>query len=108
MWVNDTSGTDRYDHRTHAGHEQQREQMARTPEQLEQALHDGEWLRPGDAAIVLGCSRKTVDRMLKPDPPLMRWRHRPGVGQYREVHPKDVLRELARIRRVHGEGESGS
>jgi hypothetical protein len=77
--------------------------MAGTPEEIERRLDGGEWLRPGDVAILLGVSRKTVDRMLSATPPAMRWRRKPGTGRYREVHPEDVRRELDARRKVVGE-----
>ncbi|MFC4146635.1 hypothetical protein ACFO0M_10240 [Micromonospora mangrovi] len=77
--------------------------MARTVEELERALRDGEWLRPGDVALVLGASKSTVVRMLNADPPEIRYRRKAGTGRHRECHPEDVLTKLAESRRVHGD-----
>lgn len=77
--------------------------MASTPEEIERRLDAGEWLRPGDVAILLGVSRKTVDRMLPDQSPTMRWRRKPGTGRHREVHPEDVRRELDARRNIVGE-----
>lgn len=76
--------------------------MAETVEDLERRLRAGAWLRPGDVARVLDASRSTVVRMLTADPPLIRWRTKPG-SRHRECHPEDVLRLLAERRRVHGD-----
>ncbi|MFF0823087.1 hypothetical protein ACFYUR_22220 [Micromonospora haikouensis] len=73
-------------------------------EELEERLSRGEWLLPGEVALLLSVSRSTVIRVfLNPDPPKIRYRIRPGSGQYRECHPEDVRRELDARRRVHGD-----
>lgn len=75
-----------------------------TVEDLEARLDAGAWLLPGEVAKLLGIDRTTVIRAyLNPDPPKIRYRLRPGSGQYRECHPEDVRRELAARRQVHGE-----
>jgi hypothetical protein len=76
--------------------------MGGTPEELELRLDKGEWLLPGDVAILLGVDRSTVVRMLTAEPPKMRFRVRAGAGGYRECHPEDVRRELAERHRIHG------
>lgn len=75
--------------------------MGETAAGIERRLDAGEWLRPGEVAIVLGVDRRTIDRMLRSN--LLRYRIRPGVGRYRETHPADVRRELDKRRAVHGE-----
>ncbi|MEU1810920.1 hypothetical protein [Micromonospora aurantiaca (nom. illeg.)] len=73
-------------------------------EELEERLSRGEWLLPGEVATLLSVSRSTVIRVyLNPDPPKIRYRVRPGSGQYRECHPDDVRRELDARRQVHGD-----
>jgi hypothetical protein len=80
--------------------------MAKTPDELERKLDAGEWLLPGEVAILLGVNRTTVHWMLaEQDPPAFRYRVRPGRGGYRELHPDDVRRELDARRRVHGASE---
>ena len=69
---------------------------------LEHRARGGEWLRPGDVAVLLGVDRRTVDRMLRADPPTLRYRVKSGTGRHREVHPEDVLRELEARRTIHG------
>lgn len=73
---------------------------------VEQRVRAGEWLRPGDAAVLLGVDRRTVDRMLRAG--VMRYRVKPGTGRHREVHPEDLLREWATRRRVLGGEVSGT
>jgi len=70
--------------------------MARTWQEIKRRLDEGEWLLIGDVAILLGIDRKTVDRMLKKDPPQIRYEVRPGTGEYRECNPEDVRTELAK------------
>ncbi|MEU7590659.1 hypothetical protein AB0A95_30755 [Micromonospora sp. NPDC049230] len=77
--------------------------MARTVDELERAVRAGEWLRPGDVALLLVVSKSTVVRMLNADPPEIRYRRISGTGRHRECHPEDVLRELAARREVHGQ-----
>lgn len=73
--------------------------------EIEQRLRDGAWLTPGEVAAVLGVDRRTVDRMLRADPPVLRYQVKPGLGRHRECDPADVLRELAKRRRVHGDDD---
>lgn len=75
----------------------------RPVDEVRAALDADEWLSPGDAAVVLGVNRQTVHRMLSADPPLIRYRLKPGTGQHRELHPDDVRRELAKRIKVHGD-----
>jgi hypothetical protein len=70
------------------------------PEEIERRLAAGEWLRPGDVALLLKVDRRTVDRLLRAE--RIRYRLVPGTGRYRECHPDDVQRELDDRRRVHG------
>lgn len=70
---------------------------------IERRVRAGEWLRPGDIATLLGVDRRTVDRMLRADPPGMRFRIKPGSGKHREIDPASALAELDRRRQVHGE-----
>lgn len=75
-----------------------------TAGEIERRLARGEWLLPGEVAVLLGVDRSTVIRAyLRPDPPLIRYRRRPGRGGYRECHPDDVRLVLAERRRIHGE-----
>jgi hypothetical protein len=76
--------------------------MGGTAEEIERRVRAGEWLTIGDIAILLNVGRKTVDRMLKKDPPVIRYRVKSGTGHHRECNPDDVLRELAKRRTVHG------
>lgn len=75
----------------------------RTAAELRDALAQGEWLSLGEAAIVLDAARNTVHRMLTAVPPVIRFRLKPGSGRHRELHPGDVLAQLERRSRVHGE-----
>ncbi|TDC42106.1 hypothetical protein [Micromonospora sp. KC213] len=77
--------------------------MPRTVDDLRQALDAGEWLRPADAALVIGVSKSVVVRMLTADPPKMRYRVKAGTGRHRECHPDDVRREMEARHQVHGE-----
>lgn len=75
-----------------------------TAAQIEARLDAGEWLLPGEVAALLGVDRSTVIRAyLLSDPPLIRYRRRPGRGGYRECHPADVRTVLVERRRVYGE-----
>jgi hypothetical protein len=69
---------------------------------LEVRVRAGEWLLTGEVARLLGVDRVTVWRWTEATPPYVRFRHRPGRGRYREIHPADVLRELDAGREVHG------
>lgn len=75
-----------------------------SPEDLEQRLSAGDWLEPAEAAALLDVSKSTVVRMLNADPPVIRFRRKPGTGRHRELNPEDVRRELDARREVHGEG----
>lgn len=77
--------------------------MADTPEEIERRLDAGEWLTIGDVSVLLKVDRSTAHRMLKTQPPMIRYRFRAGPGRYRELHPEDVRRELDQRREVHGE-----
>lgn len=68
------------------------------PEQLEARVRAGEWLRPGDAARLLGLSRSTMLRRL--DDKTVGWRLHPG-GKQRRVNPVDVIRLLDQSRAEH-------
>lgn len=76
--------------------------VKRSAADLEAAAKAGEWLTIGEAAILLGVDRSTVDRMLNADPPELPYRHRSGRGRYREIDPQALLAELERTRRVYG------
>lgn len=65
------------------------------PEQLEERARAGEWLRPGDAARLLGFSRSTMLRRI--DDGTVGWRLHAG-GHQRRVNPVDVLRLLEAAR----------
>ena len=77
--------------------------MADGAEGLERRVRAGEWLTPGEVAVLLGASRATVDRMLTAEPPQLAYRFKPGTGRHREIQPESVLAELARRREVHGQ-----
>lgn len=77
--------------------------MGGTPEEIERRLDAGEWLRPGEVAILLDVSRSTVTRMLDPKNPAIRFRQISGTGRHRQLNPEDVRRELDARRTVHGE-----
>lgn len=70
-----------------------------TAEDIERKLDAGEWLRPGEAAELLGTSRTTVHRWLTDG--RVRYRQRP-LSTRRELHPEDVRRLLDEYRREHG------
>jgi hypothetical protein len=76
--------------------------MGGTADEIERRLDQGDWLLPGDVAILLEVDRSTIVRMLNADPPRIRFRRRPGAGQYRECHPDDVRQLLEERRRIHG------
>ncbi len=77
--------------------------MADDAAELERQVRSGAWLRPGQVATLLEISRKTVDRMLHAEPPLLRYRFKPGSGKHREVHPADVVARLDERREVQGD-----
>lgn len=79
--------------------------MPRSADALRQALGAREWLRIGEVAILLGVHRQTIHRMLSSDPPLIRYRLKPGTGQQRECNPDDVLRLLAHRNVIHGQAD---
>lgn len=57
---------------------------------LEKRVRDGEWLTPGDVAIVLGVSRSTAQRLFTDGVITFRKKRR-----YRYGKPEDVLKVLA-------------
>jgi hypothetical protein len=72
---------------------------------LIERVRRGYWPGIGETAVILGVSRKTVDRLLKPQPPgilrpgrpeVIRHETRSGDGGWRVCHPHDVLAELER------------
>lgn len=74
----------------------------RPVDELREALSAGDWLSPGEVAVVLGINRQTVHRLLSSDPPAIRYRLKPGTGQHRECNPLDVQRLLDERSVVHG------
>lgn len=70
---------------------------------IEARLDAGEWLRPGDVAILFNTSRTSVHRWLASG--MIRYRRTPGG--HRVCHPGDVRRELDAYRREHGGGDEG-
>jgi excisionase family DNA binding protein len=72
--------------------------MADGPERLEARVRAGEWLRPGDAARLLGFSRSTMLRRI--DDGTVGYRMHAG-GHQRRVNPEDVLRLLEASRAEH-------
>ncbi len=75
----------------------------RPASELRALLDRGEWLSPGEVAVILGVNRQTIHRMLTDTPPGIRYRVKPGTGQYRECDPDDVRRLLAERTIVHGD-----
>ena len=65
--------------------------MPRERDELRQALADGEWLRVGDLAAVLGVSASTAHRLLNSG--AIAWRYKAG-GKQRMAKPADVLQLL--------------
>jgi len=57
--------------------------------QLRARLDRGEWLTPGEVAILTGASRSAVHTWLSAVPPKVRWRTKP-FSRHRECHPGDV------------------
>lgn len=66
--------------------------------ELEKRLEAGEWLPPGDVAIVLAISRSKATRMLSDG--RIGFRFRPG-SKYRVANPADVKRLLDESRQEH-------
>jgi excisionase family DNA binding protein len=66
--------------------------------ELEARARAGEWLRPGQAADLLGLSRATVSRRL--DDGEIGWRYN-GTGKQRLCNPEDLIRLLNRSREEH-------
>ncbi|GIE29942.1 hypothetical protein Ait01nite_029870 [Actinoplanes italicus] len=71
--------------------------MADQPD-LEARARAGEWLRPGDAAQLLGIGRTTMHRRLEDG--TIGWRLHAG-GHQRRVNPADVIRLLEQARAEH-------
>jgi hypothetical protein len=59
------------------------------PVKLRARLAAGEWLTPGEVAVLTGAGRSTVHTWLASDPPKIRWRTKP-YSRHRECHPQDV------------------
>lgn len=66
---------------------------------LEDRVRVGEWLRPGEIAVVLGLSRSKVDVMLRSGE--LGYRFKPATT-HRICNPEDVLRLLDASREQHG------
>lgn len=67
------------------------------PEQLRQAVQAGQWLTPGEAAVVLRLSRMTVHRWIAKG-----WiGYRQTPGGHRKCNPEDLQRLLATNARRH-------
>lgn len=69
---------------------------------IERKLDAGEWLRPGEVAVLFEAHRATVDRWIKAG--RLRYRRR-GPAGYRVLKPEDVRRELEEYRRERRNGE---
>ena len=69
-------------------------------DRLVDLLGRGQWLSPGDVAVVLGCARRTVKNML--DDGRLAWRLHPS-GSRRLADPQSVLAAL----RAQGETHRG-
>ncbi len=76
--------------------------MVDEPAELERRLDAGEWLRPGEVAVLLDIGRSTVHDMLKAGKISYR---RKGGGIQRLCDPADVRRLLDESRRVRRAGD---
>ncbi|MCY1141402.1 helix-turn-helix domain-containing protein [Actinoplanes sp. Pm04-4] len=70
----------------------------RSREELRQALADGEWLRVGELAVVLGVSPSTAHRLLGSGD--IEWKYKVG-GKQRTANPADVRRLLEQAEQTH-------
>jgi Helix-turn-helix domain len=70
--------------------------MVDTPAALERRLDAGEWLRPGEVAVLLGWSRSTVTNRINDGTIAHRWK-----GKQRVCKPQDVRRLLDKSREEH-------
>ncbi|MEU7171914.1 hypothetical protein [Micromonospora tulbaghiae] len=61
--------------------------------ELETALRGGEWLRPGDVALLLNASNSTVIRMLTANPPEIRFRRKSGAARHRDCATPTLFAE---------------
>lgn len=73
--------------------------VEQSPEELERMLDDGEWLKAGQVAALLGVDPATIHRRRAARK--IRVRKQGGDGQYL-FHPEDVRRLLDASREVHG------
>jgi excisionase family DNA binding protein len=71
-------------------------------ETLRQRLTAGEWLRTGEAAVLLQVGRTKMHKLVRDG--IIRHRVRAG-GVQRLCHPADVARLLAESELVHGSDE---
>lgn len=78
--------------------------MSDPADEIEQRLNRGEWLRPGEVALLLEVARSTVHNWLTRG--RLRYRQRPVSG-YRECHPEDVQQMLAQYRQQHPAADAG-
>lgn len=76
--------------------------MPPDPAEIERRLDAGEWLRPGEVAVLLKASRATIHRWI--DVGRFRYRQR---GRIRFLRPEDVRRELDDFRRERGGDSDG-
>lgn len=90
--------TDRYDRRT----QRRRTRVDNNPEwqALKARVDRGEWLSPGEAAVVLGISRTKTHRMLSEGQ--LRYKTK-ARSKHRIVDPAHVLAILAEADEVHGD-----
>lgn len=84
----------RYDQRNQ--HEEDATPMPPDPAAVERRLDAGEWLRPGEVAVLFDAGRATIDRWIKAG--RIGYRRR-GPAGYRVLKPEDVRRELDEYRR---------
>lgn len=73
--------------------------------ELRRRLDAGEWLLVGEVALVLGIGRATAHRLVADG--AIKYKLRPGTGQYRECDPADVRAQLAARTEIHGGDGSG-
>lgn len=73
-----------------------------TAAEIRARLDRGEWLRPGQLAVLFGTTRTSIDRWIRKG--VFTYRETPS-GR-RECNPDDVRRELAKYLEVRQHGDS--
>ena len=69
--------------------------------EIERKLDAGEWLRPGEVALLFDTTRTSIDRWIRAG--RIAYRRR-GPAGYRVLNPEDVRRELDEYRRERRNG----